>query len=265
MWSAVEAEARAGNDPVDVLLCDTTIVVPPLWQWPRDGLLALLADEHEVWAQLCLTAREYDRWRDCDPTLDDCDDAVADWESQSGQDLDTIGRLWHVVGRWPDELEADLAGYCGGQDLRHLWQPCHGPSRLTWRRLGVLYDGLPGQSLTKTAQANALGDAKLAELAKKARDGHGPWSHTDMLLADLIDAVNANTYILRLANTPKERQKSVKPAEPIHRPGLVRKRGRGRTTLAPEARELLAYMAANHGALPPGQWKDVPALPATQP
>ncbi len=259
MWSAVEAEARAADKPVEVDLGGTVIVVPPLWQWPRDGLVALLTEDYEDWAQWCLPGAEYRRWLDEDPTIEDCDAAIEAWEQATGQRLDTIGRLWHVVDRWADELASDLVTYCRGQDLRDLWLPQHGPSRLTWRRLGVLYDGLPGDSLTKTAQANDLGDAKLAELAKRQTDGHGRWSHTDMLLADLIDAVNLSTYILRLANTDPKRAKSVQPPEPVHRPGLVRKRGRGRATLTAEARALLAYMAEHQGALPPGQWKDVPA------
>lgn len=255
-----EAEARAADLPVTVRLADTTVDIPPLWQWPAAGIPALLSEAYDDWAYLVLPEWEYRRWVDVDPTVDEVDDALDDWERLSGQSIETIGRLWHVVERWPDQLESDLAAHCGGQDLRHLWLTGHGPSRLTWRRLGVFYDGLPGHSLTKTAQANDLGDAKLAELAKQQRDGHAPWSHTDMLLADLIDSVNIVTFVLRQAHSDPKKQKSIKPPEPVHRPGLVRKRGRGRT-MTPEARQLLAYMAANRGAMPPGQWRDVAAPP----
>lgn len=252
MWSAAEAEARAADLPVTVPLCDTTVDMPPLWQWPRDGLAALLSDEVETWAQLCLPGAEYQRWYDTDPTIDDCDEAVTAWEQGSGQAVDTIGRLWHILDRWPDELESDLVSYCNGQDLRHLWQPGHGPSRLTYRRLGVLYDGLPGQSLTKTAQANDLGEERLAELAAQNRNGHGPWSHTDMLLAAVVDAVNANTYVLRLANTDEKGRGKVKPAAPYPRPGVAGKRNASRPGLSDEGRKYLEYLRANQGAMPPG-------------
>jgi hypothetical protein len=262
VWAA-EREVWAADHPVLIPLGPDGVEVelPPMWRWPRTALLALLCDDHETWAALTLDPHEYDRWADVDPTLDDCDDFELAWERATGQSLDTIGHLWSVLDDFPDQLEADLNRHCQGQDLRHLWQEGHGPSRLTWRRLGVLYDGLPGESLTKTAQANNLGEAKLAELAKRPQQGYAPMSGTDMLLAELVDAVNYNTYILRLANTDPKKAKQVRPPEPYPRPGVVRKRSRFRQA-SPEAARLLAYMRANQGAMPTG-WKDVAELPKT--
>src|SRR5262245_34654400 len=115
MTTAAEAEARAADLPVTVPLGDTSIDIPPLWQWPADGIPALLSEAYEDWAQLCLPEPEFRRWLNVDPTLDDIDDLLDAWEQATGQRLDTIGRLWHVVERWPDELESDLAVYCRGQ------------------------------------------------------------------------------------------------------------------------------------------------------
>lgn len=263
MWAA-EAECWAADNPVPIPLGPdhVEITVPPMWRWPRTALLALLCDDHETWAALALDPHEYDRWAGEDPDLEECDLFFDHWEQATGQSLDTVGRMWHVLDDYADQLEADLNRWCDGQDLRDLWAEGHGPSRLTWRRLGVLYDGLPGESLTKTAQANDLGDTKLAELAKQSRHGHPPMSGTDLLLAELVDAVNWNTYILRLANTDPKKAKQVKPPEPYPRPGIKRT-GRSRFRQAtPEAQKLLAYMRANQGAMPDG-WTDVPHLPNT--
>lgn len=249
-----EAETRAGDQPVTIPIGDETVRVPPIWQWPDGGILLLLAEAYDDWADRCLPAAERERWLDADPTLDDCDWAAEAWEQATGQNLDTIARLSYIVEHWPNQLESDLVAHCGGQDLRHLWAPGHGPSHLTWRRLGVLYDGLPGQSLTKTAWANDLGDQKLSELATERHDRHHPWSHTDLLIADLIDAVNVNTWVLMQAHVDQAKRKQIKRPEPVHRPGLVRKR---RPKATPQMREVLAYMSANQGALPPGRWKNV--------
>lgn len=259
--SAAEAETRSAFGPVLLPLGDDEVTIPPMWEWPRTALLALLCDDYETWAALVLDPDDHDTWLDLDPTLDDCDDLVEAWEQATGQSLDTVSRMWHVLDRWPDQLEADLNRHCDGQDLRDLWARGHGRSRLTWRRLGVLFDGLPGESLTKTAWANDVGEARLAELAKKPPSGFAPMSRTDLTIADLIDAVNYNTYVLQCANTPKEKAKQVPKPEPYPRPGVVRKRGRFRQA-SPEAQKLLAYMRENRGAMPAGEWKDVPHLPS---
>ncbi len=268
MWSGlwpVEAEVWAADHPVPVDLCGDEILVPPMWQWPKTGLLALLCDDHDTWARLALAQAGYDTWADIDPTLDEIDTFLDGWEERSGQNLDTVTTLWHVLDRWADKLESDLVAHCNGQDLRDLWAPGHGSSRLTWRRLGVLYDGLPGHSLTKTAESNELGEQKLAELAKRPRQGFGPMSGTDMILADLIDDVRHNTYVLQLINTDRNKRSQLKRPEPYPRPGVSRRKSLGNPfrEATPEARKVLAHMRANNGALP-GTWVNVAALPKAQ-
>lgn len=253
----VEAEARCGDLPVTVPLGDTYIDIPPVWTWPTDALTTLLHGDHETWANAVLDDVSYDTWCDVDPTLDECQAALAEWENTTGQSLATIAQLVAVLNDYRDQLEADLVRHCNGQDLRHLWQPGGGPSRLTWRRLGVFYDALPGESTTKTAQSNDLGEQKLAELAKEDADGFGPWSSTDMRLAAVEDAINRNTYWLIRVNSDKKA--NIKEPEPVHRPGVARK-GRRRGRVTAEQRELLAYMRAHNGALPPG-WTNVDTLP----
>jgi len=252
-WAA--REAWAVDHPVTVPCGPATVDVPPIWQWPEQALLAILAEDYEAWAALALTRASYATWTRIDPTLDEVDDLLDAWEYATAQPLDDVTRMWHAVDRHRGELESDLIRWCHGQDLRHLWEPGHGTSRLTWRRLAVLYDGLPPESLTKTAQTNALGEAELARLAKGDRPGFAPFSHTDMLIAELIDAVNSVTYVLRLANVDPKKRQQVKPAEPVHRPGLVRKRRPRVGAASPIARRVLAYMREHNGALPEG-WRN---------
>jgi hypothetical protein len=264
MWAA-EAEAHAADNPIPVPLGNRHIHIPPMWQWPREAIPALICDDHTAWAHLVLDDDSWALFAATDPDLDGCDQLIEAWEQRSGQSLDTVARMWHILDRWPDELESDLVAHCNGQDLRHLWQPSHGPSQLTWRRLGVLYNGLPGQSLTKTAEANDLGETKMAELAKQPRRGFSPMSRTDMVIADLIDAVNHNTFILQLANTPQEKRSQVRRPEPYPRPGVSRRKSLGSPfrQATPEARRVVAHMRANNGALP-GTWVNVAALPKAQ-
>lgn len=144
-------------------------------------------------------------------------------------------------------LESDLTRYYQ-QDLRDLWRPRGGASRLTWRRLGVLIDGLPGESLTKTAIRDALGDDKLAELASQPHEGHGAWSRTDFRIAALEDAINRLTWRFMQANF---RNVPDQPPTPVSRPGIAGK-ARKRAVLTPEGREYLKYLREHQGALPPG-------------
>jgi hypothetical protein len=259
VWAA-QVEAHAARHPVAVPLVDVDILVPPMWQWPHIGLLALLCEDDDTWARLCLPSDEYEAWLDVDPTGEDCDQFLFDWEQATGQNLDTIGRMWHVLDKWADQLEADLNAHCDGQDLRDLWAPDHGPSLLTWRRLGVLYDGLPGHSLTKTTQANDLGEARLAELANRPNDGYRPMTSVDFTIADLIDDVRHLIYLTRLANTDPKRHNAVPKPERYPRPGVSRRRGR---VVSEQAQRLLAYMRENQGATPAGMWRDVAELPKT--
>ncbi len=74
-----------------------------------------------------------------------------------------------------------------------------------------MIEGLAPESLTKTALRNAHTDAELAEFAGE-RTEHGPWSHTDLLLADVHDAIER----LRFAMGDG---KGAKP-QPYPRPGV---------------------------------------------
>lgn len=123
-----------------------------------------------------------------------------------------------------------------GIDLRDLFRPGGGGSHLTWRRLDVLLDALPGDGAYKTALRDSLDDEELAELSKRPRDGHGRWSHTDLLLADIIDRLGHLGYAMRVYP---------KPPEPYTRPGVVRRR-----KLTPKGLAYLQALIDNHGAVP---------------
>ncbi len=261
MDDRLPVEVEAGVDgPVVVPLAGMPIVVPPMWQWHRRALAALLGERDDTWAELTLADADWERWQGADATEDDLDGFWIGWEQATGQNLEQIGRMAAILGRHADELESDLRAYCAGQDLRHLWQPHHGPSRLTWRLLSVLYDGLPPESATKAAQLDALDPAELAAMAKQDRDGFGPFSRTDMLIASLIDAVNRNTYVLQVVNSDPKKTKQIKPPEPVYRPGVPPRNRRRKATA--ETAALLAHMRANHGAMPAG-WTDTTAPHAT--
>jgi hypothetical protein len=91
---------------------------------------------------------------------------------------------------------------------------------MSYRELWVFIQYLPQESWTQTL----LRDAKFSELInpsdaqKAAPQKFGPWAHRDYLMADLIDAVNRNTYVTAVAGHLKD----PKPPEPTRRPGLER-------------------------------------------
>lgn len=157
-----------------------------------------------------------------------------------------ITRLQSLLEAYPRQIEFDLRRYCG-VDLRDLWRPRGGTSRLTYRLLGVLIDGLPGESLTKTAIRDQVPDDQLAKWAEQPRTGHGPWSHADLLIAALIDRVELlrrDTITLHGAKPPGEFQ-------PVRRPGMPSQRKRA---LTPEGlsylRRLREAHAQQHGYHP---------------
>lgn len=78
---------------------------------------------------------------------------------------------------------------------------------------------LPPESATQTAMRDEHSDEQLAELAKD-QSGHGPWSHTDHLLAGAIDAVNQLSYLMTLVNTPEDKPRPDPPGM-VPRPGVV--------------------------------------------
>lgn len=85
---------------------------------------------------------------------------------------------------------------------------------MSWRRLGVLIAHLPAQSHTKTAVREALTPEQRAQAP--VGEGHGPWSHTDLLLAAIADGV----HVLAWQQTQIHGGKKTTPPEPIRRPGV---------------------------------------------
>lgn len=78
--------------------------------------------------------------------------------------------------------------------------------------LRIKHEGLPADERPATSTDAEPGDA--------------PWSKTEMLICDLIDAVNENTYVLLTANADKPAD--VPKPEPVPRPGVKRTKDTGR-------------------------------------
>lgn len=94
--------------------------------------------------------------------------------------------------------------------LRHLFT-----GEMTWRELGVYMDHLPLESATQTARLAAMTDDDFAAAAAREHS-HGPWSHADLLLAGITDALERLIFVqLRKAGAA-----SAVPPDPIPRPGL---------------------------------------------
>lgn len=83
----------------------------------------------------------------------------------------------------------------------------------------MLIDALPGESATKTAIRDALDEDELAKVA--GRDGHGPWSRTDLLLATAIDLLKWVIFAVYAAQGGKPKE-----PEPLPRPGVASRRRR---------------------------------------
>lgn len=101
-----------------------------------------------------------------------------------------------------------------------------GKSGLTWRLLKDLVDHLPPESACKTAAREELTPAELAALPAPA--GHGPWSHSEQLLAAIVDKLGWVVYGLYHSQGGRPG----KP-KPIPRPGV----GKTATPLSPEKAE----------------------------
>lgn len=109
---------------------------------------------------------------------------------------------------------------------------------MTWRQLDVILDGLPGDSLYKTALMNSFGDEKLAEMAGESPSGHGRWSHTDLLLAHLIDLVGVFAYGKGVFE---------KAPEPYRRPGILPRRRKRNPAITAEIERIAREHAELHG------------------
>lgn len=138
--------------------------------------------------------------------------------------------------------------HCHRTDLRDLFRPGGGESRLTWRLLGNLIRHLPPESATKTALRNRMTDAEIKQASKQADPSQGQWSHQEMLIASLVDAVRWLIHVTVVANGGK---KSSKPPEPVPRPG-VKPKGR-RRQLTPE--QTAAVLRRINGGTLPGSWR----------
>jgi hypothetical protein len=135
-----------------------------------------------------------------------------------------------------EELEADLQRWYR-VDVRDLWT-----GDLSWRRLGALVKNLPAESATKTALRNETPVQEVRQTASAA--DYGPWSQTDMLLAELIDIARW----LQWSKTKAAEQNTDRP-EPYPRPGVARK---GAASVNAKVVSMLEYLRANNGAAPDG-------------
>ena len=120
------------------------------------------------------------------------------------------GLLTLLDEHW-EALEFDLHRYANGTDLLDIYR-----GTLSFRRLGVLFRGLPPESLTKAAIWDAMSAAERKALPKAS--GHGPWSGEAMQLARIGDGVEWLVW----AKT-KAAADGGKPPEPYDRPGVERK------------------------------------------
>lgn len=126
---------------------------------------------------------------------------------------------------------------------------------MTWRLLGNLIRHLPPESATKTALRNRMSDAEIKAAAEEADPSQGQWSHQEMLIASLVDAVRLNTFVLRRINGDKKAQ----APDPVPRPGVKSKGGKRRRRLTPE--QTAAVLRRIRGETTPpsgGAWRQSP-------
>ncbi len=239
------AEARAADGPVTVPLGGYLVRIRPVWDWPWDAVTALTNGWYHRWARHTLGGDGAAVWRRLDPTNGQVAAFLAAWGMRGGDDADAIRRLAPILTNHTRALDGDLA--LRGIDLRDLFRPGGGTSRLTWRHLLAVWEALPGECLTKTALRDELGDEKLAELGAAERKGHGAWTHEALLLAAVIDAVRRLTW--RFEQVSFEDGRKIPPPEPLPRPGVVAKRQR---KLNAQGLAYLQYLRTNRGAAPPG-------------
>lgn len=101
--------------------------------------------------------------------------------------------------------------------------------------------GLPSESLFRTAQRDAYTDEQLAEFAAKNEAGpHGVWSHTDLLLAAVFDGIQQLTHVLMCVNA--ENPSAITAPSPLRRPGVMPPR----RVLSPGAQKYLARIRQQH-------------------
>jgi hypothetical protein len=86
----------------------------------------------------------------------------------------------------------------------------------------VLIRSLPPESATKTAIRNNMNPLHTASAAKSSDAAQAPWSHTEMLLALLVDNIRWLIFVTLRVNGNKK----AKAPEPLARPGVAPKGSR---------------------------------------
>ncbi len=92
---------------------------------------------------------------------------------------------------------------------------------MTYRYLGMLIDGLPAESLTRTAERNEYTDDELAAMAADHHE-HGPMSRSDLIAADTWDLLAALCHGLSGAKGDPPRY----PRPGVGKPGEGGRKGR---------------------------------------
>ncbi len=243
--AALVADAHHTAGPVTLPFRGATLTIPDVHGWPLPALDALAAGRWWAWARTVLSNEDWAVFAKADPTNGECRELLTAWGRRTGESVTTITRLVGMLRDYPGQLESDLAGQ--GHDLRHLFQPGGGPSRLTWRRLGTIVDGLPGHSALKAALRDSIGDERLAELSKAGPKEHGQWSHEARRLAAIEDSLNRILWRVMQA-TSKDPAKIPFP-EPVARPGVIAKQ---RRKLTSQGHAYLQYLREHRGQAPPG-------------
>lgn len=82
----------------------------------------------------------------------------------------------------------------------------------------MLLRHLPPESAYGTALRESLTDEQLDELSAAADGKHGPWSHTDHLLAAVVDSLERLAWI----QVARAGVKNHAMPQPVSRPGLHR-------------------------------------------
>lgn len=117
-----------------------------------------------------------------------------------------IARLEALVAEHSRPLAADLWHHYHGLDLRDLWRPGGGQSRLTWRLLGVLIDGLDEESLTLTAIRDSLTPEQVAKLKAAPQQAGQRMSRLERIVAavhDQVAAMRAEAPAIAAGTTPQ--------------------------------------------------------------
>jgi hypothetical protein len=85
---AVEADATAGDEPIEFEYDGHRFSVMPPRKWRSSAYAALRAGDFESWASKVLTDGTYESaWQELDPDLDQIQDLVKAWQAGSGEDL----------------------------------------------------------------------------------------------------------------------------------------------------------------------------------